>query len=84
LLPALDSGQVAYAALDVVEVEPLADERLRKHPKVVLTPHSAFYSIEGFQEMRSKGATEARRMLTGERVRNPVNLNALKNARCTV
>jgi phosphoglycerate dehydrogenase-like enzyme len=84
LLQALESGQVAYAALDVVEVEPLKDERLRKHPKIVLTPHSAFYSIEGFQEMRTKGAAEARRILTGEAVRNPVNLHVLKAPRCRV
>lgn len=84
LMNALDSGHVSFAALDVVEVEPLADERIRKHPKIVLTPHSAFYSVEGFQEMRTKGATEARRMLTGESPRNPVNLHVLKNARCRI
>ncbi len=78
LLQAVESGQVAYAALDVVETEPLSDERLRKHPRIVLTPHTAFYSIEGYQEMRSKGAEEARRIVTGEAVRNPVNLHALK------
>jgi phosphoglycerate dehydrogenase-like enzyme len=78
LLNALDRGQVAYAALDVVEEEPLRDERLRRHERVVLTPHTAFYSVEGFQEMRSKGATEARRILTGEPVRNGVNLAYLE------
>jgi D-3-phosphoglycerate dehydrogenase len=81
LIQALDSGHVANAALDVVEVEPLADERLRKHPRIVLTPHSAFYSVEGFQEMRTKGATEARRILSGEAPRNPVNLHLLKGPR---
>jgi C-terminal binding protein len=84
LLEALESGAVAYAALDVVEAEPLKDERLRQHPRIVLTPHSAFYSVEGFQEMRTKGAAEARRILTGEAVRNPVNLHVLKNPRCRV
>ncbi|MBM3992699.1 MAG: C-terminal binding protein [Planctomycetes bacterium] len=84
LLEALESGQVAYAALDVVEVEPLNDERLRQHPRIVLTPHTAFYSIEGYQEMRSKGAEEARRIALGEKVRNPVNLHVLKDARCNV
>lgn len=84
LLEALDSGQVAYAALDVVETEPLNDERLRKHPRMVLTPHTAFYSVEGYQEMRSKGAEEARRILLGEKVRNAVNLNLLTGARCAV
>lgn len=84
LLEALESGSVQYAALDVVEVEPLADERIRRHPRIVLTPHSAFYSVEGFLEMRTKGAAEARRILTGEPPRNPVNLHVLKNARCKV
>src|SRR5262249_15624830 len=84
LLAALQSGQVAYAALDVVEREPLDDERLRAHPRILLTPHSAFYSVEGFAEMRIKGAQEARRVLEGEAVRNPVNLHCLANARAAV
>jgi C-terminal binding protein len=84
LLEALEAGHVAYAALDVVESEPLRDERLRKHPRIVLTPHTAFYSVDGFQEMRSKGAAEAYRILTGEAVRNPVNLSLLTNPRCRV
>ncbi|MBX9681542.1 MAG: C-terminal binding protein [Gemmataceae bacterium] len=84
LLAALESGQVAYAALDVVEREPLDDERIRKHPRILLSPHSAFYSVEGFQEMRDKGALEARRILTGEAVRNPVNLHCLANAKATL
>ncbi len=82
LYEALERGQVGYAALDVVEVEPLSDERIRMHPRVVLTPHSAYYSIEGFREMRVKGALEARRMLIGEAVRNPVNTQWLKSPRC--
>lgn len=82
LCAALDSGQVAFAALDVVEREPLDDETLRQHPRVILTPHSAFYSVEGFQEMRTKGAEEARRIVLGEPVRNPVNLHCLKDPRC--
>lgn len=78
LLAAVESGQVAYAALDVVEEEPLRDERLRQQERIVLTPHTAFYSVEGFQEMRSKGAAEARRILLGEPVRNAVNREALQ------
>ncbi|WP_406693449.1 C-terminal binding protein [Singulisphaera sp. Ch08] len=74
LLEALDSGQVGGACLDVVEREPLDDERLRLHPRVLLTPHSAFYSVEGFVELRSKAAEEVRRALLGEPVRNSVSL----------
>jgi phosphoglycerate dehydrogenase-like enzyme len=84
LRAALDAGQVAYAALDVVEREPLDDEALRRHPRVVLTPHSAFYSVEGFREMRTKGAEEARRILLGEPVRNPVNLHCLQSPRAAI
>ncbi len=84
LLAALESGQVGFAGLDVFEREPLADDRLRRHPHVLLTPHSAFYSVEGFQEMRVKGAQEARRVLLGEPVRNPVNLHCLAAPRAVV
>src|SRR5439155_17632067 len=84
LIAALDSDQIAFAALDVVEREPLDDERLRKHPRILLTPHSAFYSVEGFLEMRFKGAQEARRLLLGEPVRNPVNSQCLTKPRCSV
>jgi C-terminal binding protein len=84
LLDAVDSGQVAYAGLDVVEREPLDDERLRRHPRVLLTPHAAFYSVEAFAEMRTKGAEEGLRLLRGEPVRNPVNLQCLVNPRCVL
>jgi len=57
LVDALDSGHLAGAGLDVLPVEPVPrDSRLLGHPRVVLTPHSAFYSIEGEQELRRKAA----------------------------
>lgn len=84
LYEALESGRVYAAGLDVVEREPLDDERIRRHPRVVLTPHSAFYSVEGFAEMRTKGAREARRVVLGEAVRNPVNLHCLSGPRAVV
>jgi C-terminal binding protein len=73
LLDALDSGHLAAAGLDVIEREPLDYERLRSHPKVLLTPHTAFYSVEGYNELRTKTAEEVRRILLGEPPRNPVN-----------
>ncbi len=46
LLAALESGQVAGAALDVFEPEPLpADHAYWGHPKVVMTPHAASITI---------------------------------------
>jgi len=73
LLEALDSGHLAGAALDVVEREPLDDPRISQHPRILLTPHTAFYSVEGFVELRSKTAEEVRRILLGQPPRNPVN-----------
>ena len=43
------------------------------HPRILFTPHSAFYSVEGFVELRTKTAEEVRRILLGERPRNQVN-----------
>jgi C-terminal binding protein len=74
LLDALDSGHIAAAGLDVVEQEPLDCDRLRLHPNVLFTPHTAFYSVEGYDEMRTKTAQEIRRILLGEAPRNPVNI----------
>jgi phosphoglycerate dehydrogenase-like enzyme len=81
LCDACDTGHIAFAALDVVEREPLDDERLRNHPNVILTPHAAFYSVEGFAEMRTKGAWEARRVVQNEPVVNPVNRDLLVQPR---
>jgi phosphoglycerate dehydrogenase-like enzyme len=73
LLDALVTGRIAAAGLDVVEHEPLKDARLRDHPRILFTPHSAFYSVEGFVELRTKTAEEVKRILLGEPPRNPVN-----------
>jgi phosphoglycerate dehydrogenase-like enzyme len=73
LIAALESGHLAAAGLDVVETEPLDNQRLRQHPNVLLTPHTAFYSVEGYVELRTKTAEEVRRILLGEPPRNPVN-----------
>jgi phosphoglycerate dehydrogenase-like enzyme len=81
LIEALDSGRLLGAGLDVFEREPLDDDRLRHHPRVILTPHSAFYSIEGFIELRTKAAEEARRVLLGEPPRNLVNRPSVENPR---
>ena len=39
----------------MVEREPLDDDLIRRHPQVLLTPHAAFYSVEGYVEMRTQG-----------------------------
>ena len=75
LLAALDAGGLAGAALDVLEGEP-PDElgwRLARHPKVVMTPHAAWYSEEAFHTLKTEVAREALRVLEGGRPRSPVN-----------
>lgn len=57
VLDALDDGQLSAAALDVLPNEPVPREsRLLRHPRVVLTPHAAFYSVESERELRRKAA----------------------------
>jgi D-3-phosphoglycerate dehydrogenase len=43
---AIESGHLAGAALDVFEVEPLEDERLRKLPNLILGSHNASNTYE--------------------------------------
>ena len=74
LIAALDSGQLGGAALDVVAVEPLAKESpLLGRDNVIITPHTAFYSIEALDELQSKCATDVARVLSGEKAVYPIS-----------
>jgi phosphoglycerate dehydrogenase-like enzyme len=59
LLEALEEGRIAGAGLDVVASEPNVTPRLVAHPRVLLTCHSAFYSVESLRELREKAARAA-------------------------
>jgi D-3-phosphoglycerate dehydrogenase len=80
LLAALDAGDLAGAALDVLESEPPDDLgwRLARHPRVVATPHAAWYSEEAFLTLKTEVAREALRVLEGGRPRSPVNTPAAR------
>jgi D-3-phosphoglycerate dehydrogenase len=66
LLAALDSGHLGGAALDVVATEPLPkDSALIGRDNVILTPHTAFYSVEALDELQTKCAADVARVLSG-------------------
>jgi len=83
VLRAVESRHLRGAALDVLEVEPpdSADPLIRAwrdpaHPafdRIILNPHSAFYSEEGLNDMRIKGSRNCLRVLRGEQPRNVLN-----------
>lgn len=57
LLAALDAGILGGAGLDVLPEEPIPrNSPLLSDPRVVLTPHAAFFSLEAEQELRRKAA----------------------------
>jgi D-3-phosphoglycerate dehydrogenase/C-terminal binding protein len=74
---------LAGAGIDVLENEPPSDEspilkawRDTNHPaheRLILNPHSAFYSEEGATDMRVKAAQNCRRVLLGKPPVNIVN-----------
>jgi D-3-phosphoglycerate dehydrogenase / 2-oxoglutarate reductase len=75
LIAALDSGHLSGAALDVVAVEPLAtDSGLIGRDNVILTPHTAFYSVEALNELQTKCAGDVARVLSGEKPVYPVRM----------
>ena len=74
LIAALDSGHIGGAALDVVAVEPLAkDNKLTGRDNVILTPHTAFYSVEALNELQTKCASDVARVLNGEKPVYPIS-----------
>src|SRR6267142_4510346 len=81
LAHALDVGQLAGAALDVLEKEPPTSSPLFGRNNVILTPHTSFYSVEALEELQTKAAEEVVRVLSGQAPRNPVNPDVLKALR---
>jgi D-3-phosphoglycerate dehydrogenase/C-terminal binding protein len=82
LADALDAGRLFGAGIDVLPVEPATTAcrlvRLWQEDRpvplnLILTPHTAFYSESGLEEIRIKSAQEVARALRHEPLRNVVN-----------
>ena len=81
LARALDAGQLAGAALDVMPQEPPAGSPLLGRDNVIITPHTSFYSEESLLELQRKAAQEVADVLTGKPAKNPVNPAALESSK---
>jgi D-3-phosphoglycerate dehydrogenase / 2-oxoglutarate reductase len=79
LVHALDRGQIAGAALDVLSTEPPSGSPLFGRNNVILTPHMSFYSEESLIDLQTRAAEEVVRVLTGQVPRYPVNPEVLQS-----
>jgi D-3-phosphoglycerate dehydrogenase len=74
LAQALTNGDIAGAALDVVDPEPLpGDSPFYGLSNVILTPHSAYYSERSVDVVRRETLLEALQVLRGRRPRTVAN-----------
>ncbi|MBS0267085.1 MAG: C-terminal binding protein [Planctomycetes bacterium] len=75
---ALQTNQIAGAALDVFEPEPPdLSHPLFQDERVIVTPHAAFVSIESLIELRTRVARQIADRLSGRRPENVVNPQVL-------
>jgi D-3-phosphoglycerate dehydrogenase len=79
LAAALEKGQLAGAALDVQETEPPdLSQPPYNDPRVIVTPHAAFVSLESLENLRRRAAQQVGTRLHGGVPENVVNPQVLK------
>lgn len=80
LYTSLSQGLIAGAGLDVLDTidpqPPRPQNPLLKLPNVILTPHSAHYSVEALADLVRRPAQEVARVLRGEFPQHLVNPEA--------
>jgi D-3-phosphoglycerate dehydrogenase len=78
LADAIRAGEIAGAALDVLATEPpAADSPLLGDPRVLITPHGAWYSAEAQRDVVVRTCEDVQRVLSGQPPRSPANKPAV-------
>ena len=79
---AIENGEIAGAALDVMEQEPPdPNDPLFKFDNVIITPHTAWLSVEAQKVLQSTPAENVVRVLKGEVPNDVVNKEVIGKAR---
>ena len=77
LVEALQTGQIAGAALDVTELEPLpSDSPLIRLKNTILTPHALCWTDECFEDIATTALTSIVDVMNGRRPKHLVNPDA--------
>lgn len=80
LLEAIDSGKLAGAGLDVFDPEPLpVTSRLRNHPLILVTPHTAGVTLEGRERIEVMAVERLLAFFRGETPPDVVNLEVMRS-----
>lgn len=81
LAAALQNGRIAGAALDVQDPEPPdLSQPPYNDPRVIVTPHAAFVSVESLENLRTRTARQVATCLQGGRPENIVNPAVLSSS----
>ena len=80
LLAAIDSGKLAGAGLDVFDPEPLpVTSRLRNHPLIIVTPHTAGVTLEGRERIEVMAVERLLAFFRGETPPDVVNREVMRS-----
>jgi D-3-phosphoglycerate dehydrogenase / 2-oxoglutarate reductase len=75
LAAAIRAGGIAGAALDVLAQEPPRDDHpLLQDERVLITPHTGWYSQEAQRDVVVRACEDVQRVLSGQPARSPANV----------
>lgn len=77
LINAVQDEQIGGVGLDVLDDEPVVPDALLTSERVIITPHSAWYSSAAFAENRHESATRARDILMGNQPMGVVTMTGV-------